>query len=73
MWPVRYGFNSEGHSVVVARLEALKLEGGLEEAVLGVNLGKNKTSKEAVEDYVAGSVSASVILLFRLVIITSRR
>ena len=40
--------------MVVARLEALKLEGGLEEAVLGVNLGKNKTSKEAVEDYVAG-------------------
>ena len=52
--PCRYGFNSEGHSVVGARLEDLKLEGGLETAVLGVNLGKNKTSKEAVGDYVAG-------------------
>ena len=44
----------------MARLEALREEGGLETAVLGVNLGKNKNSLEAVADYVAGGVTVTL-------------
>ena len=48
----RYGFNSEGHLAVRRRLELLRAGGY--KGVLGVNLGKNKTSPSAVDDYVAG-------------------
>jgi len=48
----RYGFNSEGHDVVKRRLELVKQRGY--NGVLGVNLGKNKTSLSAIEDYIAG-------------------
>lgn len=48
----RYGFNSDGHEAVYRRV---KVEGEKEDkAIIGVNLGKNKTSISAVEDYVAG-------------------
>jgi len=48
----RYGFNSEGHEIVKKRLETLKQNGF--GGILGVNLGKNKTSPSACADYVAG-------------------
>ena len=51
----RYGFNSHGHKVVRTRLASWsqarrKLEG----KQLGVSLGKNKETENAVEDYVKG-------------------
>nr|XP_008118815.1 PREDICTED: dihydroorotate dehydrogenase (quinone), mitochondrial [Anolis carolinensis] len=53
----RYGFNSQGHAAVQQRLQArqetqhcLRKEGML----LGINLGKNKSSVDASADYVAG-------------------
>nr|XP_060644317.1 dihydroorotate dehydrogenase (quinone), mitochondrial [Anolis sagrei ordinatus] len=53
----RYGFNSQGHVAVQQRLKArqetqchLRKEGML----LGINLGKNKSSVDASADYVAG-------------------
>ena len=49
----RYGFNSDGHVVVRQRLKKWK-NGGVEGKVLGVNLGKNKDSKNGADDYVAG-------------------
>lgn len=48
----RYGFNSDGHEVVYGRVKAESEK--RDRAVIGVNLGKNKTSDNAVEDYVAG-------------------
>ena len=48
----RYGFNSEGHDVVKSRLELVRQREF--SGVLGVNLGKNKTSPSAIEDYTAG-------------------
>jgi len=48
----RYGFNSEGHEKVRDRLKLVR-ENGFG-GVLGVNLGKNKTSPSAIDDYVAG-------------------
>nr|CAG4647175.1 EOG090X08P9 [Megafenestra aurita]SVE92478.1 EOG090X08P9 [Megafenestra aurita] len=48
----RYGFNSEGHEAVYSRV---KVEGERQNrAIIGVNLGKNKLSENAAEDYVAG-------------------
>lgn len=50
----RYGFNSDGHDIVHGRLVGLKQRTQPSDFVLGVNLGKNKTSAIAHEDYVAG-------------------
>lgn len=52
----RYGFNSEGAAAARARLEAFLCDGPRSRAsVVGVNLGKNKTSESAVADYVHGA------------------
>nr|KAI8762107.1 dihydroorotate dehydrogenase (quinone); mitochondrial-like isoform X3 [Biomphalaria glabrata] len=51
----RYGFNSEGHEAVYNRLYARNVEQTpTDNGVLGVNLGKNKQTENAVEDYVKG-------------------
>lgn len=48
----RYGFNSDGHDRVLERL--LQLKNSKPDIVLGVNLGKNKTTEIAHEDYIKG-------------------
>lgn len=48
----RYGFNSEGHSKVLQRIENVRNE--KERPIVGVNLGKNKLSEDAIKDYVEG-------------------
>ena len=51
----RYGFNSVGHDEVIQRLtNQNKTAHGRRPGVLGINLGKNKTSTSAVQDYVKG-------------------
>ncbi|GFO46693.1 dihydroorotate dehydrogenase (quinone), mitochondrial [Plakobranchus ocellatus] len=51
----RFGFNSDGHEMVYERLSQ-RNKPAEEDArgVVGVNLGKNKTSPNAVGDYVKG-------------------
>ncbi|XP_068978567.1 dihydroorotate dehydrogenase (quinone) isoform X2 [Bombus flavifrons] len=49
----RYGFNSEGHEVVWERLQRLKKNQNFD-GIVGVNLGKNKTSDNAAQDYIDG-------------------
>ncbi|CRL07555.1 CLUMA_CG020520, isoform A [Clunio marinus] len=49
----RYGFNSDGHETVWKRLQQLRSHQRYE-GVIGVNLGKNKSSEDAVKDYVDG-------------------
>lgn len=49
----RYGFNSDGMAKVQERLKNLRLDGSFK-GVLGVNLGKNKTSETPIEDYKKG-------------------
>jgi len=49
----RYGLNSAGHDAVYGRLK-FRAEGKKEPGILGVNLGKNKTSDDALSDYVKG-------------------
>ena len=51
----RYGFNSVGHDAVVKRLTSQNREAqGRKAGILGINLGKNKTSTSAVQDYIKG-------------------
>lgn len=52
--PFRYGFNSEGHEAVLTRLRQLPPPGQRGGAILGVNLGKNKTSDDHIRDYTLG-------------------
>lgn len=49
-----YGFNSEGHEAVFTRLETFLKTLDDFTVKIGVNLGKNKTSPNATEDFVAG-------------------
>ncbi|KAK9058290.1 hypothetical protein SSX86_023130 [Deinandra increscens subsp. villosa] len=58
----RCGFNGDGIAVVAKRLEAqheLKHGGKMGPGILGVNIGKNKTSEDAAADYVQGVHSLS--------------
>jgi len=48
----RYGFNSYGHAYAKSNLS--KFRSGSNVGVVGVNLGKNKLSEDAVQDYVSG-------------------
>ena len=50
----RYGFNSEGHAAVQRNIAHYRAEQGTTPVVLGINLGKNKTSESAVADYSQG-------------------
>jgi len=54
----RYGFNSDGEAAVAARLDAYRrAQSALPPAargLVGVNLGKNKDTVEALDDYVRG-------------------
>lgn len=49
----RYGFNSDGHEIVYKRLQNVKNSSDFS-GVIGVNLGKNKTSSDHVKDYIDG-------------------
>ncbi|XP_014662621.1 PREDICTED: dihydroorotate dehydrogenase (quinone), mitochondrial-like [Priapulus caudatus] len=49
----RYGFNSDGHTVVLERLTSRGTD-TRSPGVVGVNLGKNASSADAVGDYVSG-------------------
>lgn len=51
----RYGFNSEGHDEVYNKIKDLD-KTILANGLLGINLGKNKTSVDALEDYKDGII-----------------
>ncbi|TSD86713.1 quinone-dependent dihydroorotate dehydrogenase [Mycobacterium sp. KBS0706] len=50
----RYGFNNHGHAAAVARLEARRLNGAAVSGLLGINVGRNKDSRDPDADYAAG-------------------
>ncbi|OWJ64521.1 quinone-dependent dihydroorotate dehydrogenase [Inquilinus limosus] len=50
----RYGFNNRGHAAAVARLEARRVNGAAVPGLLGVNVGRNKDSRDPEADYAAG-------------------
>ncbi|XP_017123916.1 dihydroorotate dehydrogenase (quinone), mitochondrial [Drosophila elegans] len=49
----RYGFNSEGHQAVLQRLRLLRDKEDFN-GVVGVNLGRNKSTMSPIADYVQG-------------------
>lgn len=49
----RYGFNSEGHEEVYKKIQNID-KAVFDKGLLGINLGKNKLSDNAVEDYTLG-------------------
>ncbi|XP_023178792.1 dihydroorotate dehydrogenase (quinone), mitochondrial [Drosophila hydei] len=49
----RYGFNSDGHQVVMQRLKDLRKREDFN-AVVGVNLGRNRDTMTPIGDYVKG-------------------
>ena len=50
----RYGFNSQGQAVVKENLKNSENQSDSKKFILGINLGKNKTSEDAASDYVQG-------------------
>ncbi len=50
----RYGFNNRGHAAAVARLEARRANGAAATGLLGINVGRNKDSRDPDADYAAG-------------------
>ncbi|XP_062621465.1 dihydroorotate dehydrogenase (quinone), mitochondrial-like isoform X2 [Saccostrea cucullata] len=66
----RYGFNSEGHQAVYNRLKD-RLSEDKDECLLGVNLGKNKTSSDPEGDYTQGVQKFSQLADYLVVNISS--
>lgn len=50
----RFGFNSQGLAPFVYRLGKRRAAGGGRNGIVGANVGKNKESEDAIEDYAAG-------------------
>ncbi len=52
----RYGFNSQGQLPVIERVRLFKNEKTKNEKnqILGINIGKNKLSTDATDDYLKG-------------------
>lgn len=57
-WPInfRYGFNSCGHEELDKTLFSPKRK---PKEIVGINLGKNKTSEDAAADYSKGLLAAN--------------
>ncbi|XP_066150471.1 dihydroorotate dehydrogenase (quinone), mitochondrial [Euwallacea fornicatus] len=66
----RYGFNSQGHEEVLQRVKNIKCNPEAP-VIVGVNLGKNKTSDNAVKDYVEGIEKFGVIADYLVINISS--
>jgi len=50
----RFGFNGQGHDAVARRLAARRQRRNRRPGVVGANIGRNKDSGDAINDYVAG-------------------
>lgn len=63
----RMGFNSEGHGASAARLQGRDRHRG----IVGVNLGKNKTTEDAAADYELGARTFGPLADFLVVNVSS--
>ncbi|EAT42442.1 AAEL006033-PA [Aedes aegypti] len=66
----RYGFNSDGHDVVYERLKKMREENP-NRVMLGVNLGRNKHSPDAYNDYIQGIKKFSCLADYLVINISS--
>lgn len=67
----RYGFNSDGHEIVYERLKKLRDQHPNPRFTLGINLGKNKSSENAIPDYVHGVIRFGPIADYLVINISS--
>lgn len=67
----RYGFNSDGHEVVYSRLKSRTVSSSKTTGIVGVNLGKNKTSIDPVDDYRKGVQKFGTIADYLVINISS--
>ncbi len=61
----RMGFNNDGIDAVLPRLQ------GARSGILGINIGKNKDSTDAVEDYVKGAAAFAPLADYLVVNVSS--
>ncbi|XP_018577094.1 dihydroorotate dehydrogenase (quinone), mitochondrial [Anoplophora glabripennis] len=66
----RYGFNSEGHSEVLKRIENVRQD-AQESNIIGVNLGKNKSSTDPINDYIEGIIKFGPLADYLVINISS--
>lgn len=71
LFSFRYGFNSVGHEKAFNNLEKIKSNAKCKDIVLGVNLGKNKQTVHAHEDYVKGIICFGEIADYFVVNVSS--
>jgi dihydroorotate dehydrogenase len=62
----RYGFNNDGLEAVAARLRARERHG-----IVGANVGKNKDTVEAADDYAAGIAALAPLVDYLVVNVSS--
>ncbi|MGE5145235.1 MAG: dihydroorotate dehydrogenase (quinone), partial [Candidatus Eiseniibacteriota bacterium] len=67
----RYGFNSDGHAAVRARLTRYRTGAPHAAGPLGVNLGKNKESQDAGADYAAGATTFAPLADYLVINVSS--
>lgn len=67
----RYGFNSAGRDVALARLQAYHRHSASHPGILGVNIGANKTSTDQPADYYEGAKTFSPVADYLTVNISS--
>lgn len=67
----RMGFNSIGHAAVAENLIRRRASGGRGQGIVGVNLGRNKDSSDAVEDYTAGVHAFAAVADYLVVNVSS--
>jgi dihydroorotate dehydrogenase len=67
----RYGFNSDGHDAVRARLTRFRTGAAHAPGPLGVNLGKNKESVDAAADYAAGATAFAPLADYLVINVSS--
>lgn len=65
--PLRYGFNSVGHETAFDRIQSQPHPN----IVVGINLGKNKTSDDAAADYVSGIAKFAPIADYLVINVSS--
>lgn len=51
----RCGFNNDGHEIIQSNLDGVKIKAASNPPVIGLNLGKNKSSEvDSIDDYIQG-------------------
>ncbi|MEM7169678.1 MAG: quinone-dependent dihydroorotate dehydrogenase [Pseudomonadota bacterium] len=67
----RMGFNNDGMAAARRQLTAFRSKGAAQAGLVGINLGKNKTSPDAGEDYAAGATALAGLADYMVINVSS--